>query len=303
MTVVHDAEPAATLPPAAGSAVVQDRATPSETAGLTPLASRAPGEREATRPRIPRGLERLIGVVLFFALWELAARVGWLSPQVLAGPSTVLTAGVDMIRDGTLGGAMWASLQRVLWGLAIGIPLGGALALLAGLSRPGEDLIDGNVQMLRFVPIIGLQSLLILWLGLGETTKVSLIVLGVTFPVYVNTFSAIRAADPRFDELGAVVGLTRRRRLRQIVMPGAVPGFLVGIRMATAVAWLLLVFAEQLNAQSGLGYLMIRAQTFFQSDVIVVCLVTYAVLGLLSDALVRFLERRFLRWQPSSRGA
>ncbi len=303
MTVVHDAEPAATLPPAAGSAVVQDRATPNETAGLTPLATRTPGEREAARPRIPRGLERLVGVVLFFALWELAARVGWLSPQVLAGPSTVLTAGVDLLRDGTLGGAMWASLQRVLWGLAIGIPLGGLLALLAGLTRPGEDLLDANVQMLRFVPIIGLQSLLILWLGLGETTKVSLIVLGVTFPVYVNTFSAIRAADPRFDELAASVGLNRRRRLRQVVMPGALPGFLVGVRMATAVAWLLLVFAEQLNAQSGLGHLMIRAQTFFQSDVIVVCLVTYAVLGLLSDGLVRFLERRFLRWQPSSREA
>lgn len=303
MTVVHDAEPAATLPPAAGSAVVQDRTTPASTAGLTQLATRAAGEREASRPRIPRGLERLIGVVLFFALWELASRAGWLSPQVLAGPSTVLTAGVDMIRDGTLGGAMWASLQRVLWGLAIGIPLGGALALLAGLSRAGEDLLDSNVQMLRFVPIIGLQSLLILWLGLGETTKVSLIVLGVAFPVYVNTFSAIRAADPRFGELSAVVGLTRRQHLRQVVIPGALPGFLVGIRMATAVAWLLLVFAEQLNAQSGLGYLMIRAQTFFQSDVIVVCLVTYAVLGLLSDGLVRFLERRFLRWQPSSREA
>lgn len=303
MTVVHDAEPAAILPPAAGSAVVTDGTAPASTAGLTPLVTRTPGEREAARPLIPRGLERLVGVVLFFALWELAARVGWLSPQVLAGPSTVLTAGVDMVRDGTLGGAMWASLQRVLWGLAIGIPLGGALALLAGLSRTGEDLLDANVQMLRFVPIIGLQSLLILWLGLGETTKVSLIVLGVAFPVYVNTFSAIRAADPRYGELSAVVGLTRRQHLRQVVVPGALPGFLVGIRMATAVAWLLLVFAEQLNAQSGLGYLMIRAQTFFQSDVIVVCLVTYAVLGLLSDGLVRSLERRFLRWQPSSHEA
>lgn len=302
MTVTYDAESAAPLPPeAAGSVIVQDGTTPASTTGLTQLATHAEGEREARGPLIPRGLERLAGVVLFFIVWELASRLGWISPQVLAGPSTVLTAGVDMVQDGTLGTAMWASLQRVLWGLAIGIPLGAALALLAGLTRPGDDLIDGNVQMLRFVPIIGLQSLLILWLGLGETTKVSLIVLGVTFPVYVNTYSAIRAQDPRYDELAAVVGLTQRARLRQVVMPGALPGFLVGVRMATAVAWLLLVFAEQLNAQSGLGYLMIRAQTFFQSDVIVVCLVTYAVLGLLSDGLVRFLERRFLRWQPSSR--
>lgn len=305
MTVMHDTEPAATLPPAAGSVVVEDGTAPPASAGrrLTRLPTHTPGEREVHRPFIPRGVERLIGVVLFFALWEVASQLGWISPEVLAAPSTVLTAGVDLLRDGTLGGAMWASLQRVLWGLAIGIPVGGALALLAGLSRTGDDLIDANVQMLRFVPVIGLQSLLILWLGLGETTKISLIVLGVAFPVYVNTYSAIRAQDPGYDELAAVVGLNHRERLRQVIMPGALPGFLVGIRMATAVAWLLLVFAEQLNAQSGLGYLMIRAQTFFQSDVIVVCLVTYAVLGLLSDGLVRFLERRLLRWQPSSRRA
>jgi sulfonate transport system permease protein len=152
--------------------------------------------------------------------------------------------------------------------------------------------------MLRFVPIIGLEPLLILWLGIGETAKISLIVLGVAFPVYVNTYSAIRSLDPGHAELARVLGLGRAERIRRVVVPGALPGFLVGLRIATAVAWLLLVFAEQLNAHSGLGYLMIRAQTFFQSDVIVVCLVLYAVLGLLSDGVVRFLERRLLRWQP-----
>jgi sulfonate transport system permease protein len=250
------------------------------------------------RRRIPRGIERLAGVVLLFAVWEIAAQAGWLSPKVLAGPSTVLTAGVDMARDGSLGSALWASLQRVLWGLGLGVPIGAGLALLAGLSRAGDDLVDANVQMLRFVPIIGLQSLLILWLGIGETAKISLIVLGVAFPVYVNTYSAIRSLDPRFHELGTVVGLGRWARIRRVVLPGALPGFIVGLRMATAVAWLLLVFAEQINARTGLGALMVRAQAFFQSDVIVVCLVVYAILGLLSDGLVRFIERKLLRWQP-----
>jgi len=256
------------------------------------------GGQSTRRLRIPRGIERLVGVVLLFAVWELAARVGWLSPKTLAGPSTVLTAGWDLARDGTLGSAMWASLQRVLWGLGIGIPAGTVLALLASLTRVGDDLLDSNVQMLRFVPIIALQPLLILWLGLGESAKVSLIVLGVAFPIYVNTSAAVRSIAPGYHELAQVVGLGRGATLRRIVLPGALPGFLVGLRLATAVAWLLLVFAEQLNASSGLGYLMIRAQTFFQSDVIVVCLVIYAVLGLLSDALVRFTEGRLLRWQP-----
>ena len=250
------------------------------------------------RAVIPRGIERLAGVVVLFALWEAASRAGVISPQTLAGPSTVLTAGWDLLRDGTLGSAMWASLQRVLWGLAVGIPAGTALALAAGLSRLGDDLLDANIQMLRFVPIIALQPLFILWLGIGEAAKISLIVLGVAFPVYVNTSAAIRSISPGYHELSKVLGLSRTAVIRKVVLPGALPGFLVGVRMATAIAWLLLVFAEQLNARNGLGYLVSRAQIFFQSDVIVVCLVIYAVLGLVSDSIVRFIERKALAWQP-----
>jgi len=271
-------------------------ASPSAAPALVSLS--ATTANPTRRWRVPSGIERLIGVVVLFAVWEVAARVGWLSPRTLAGPSTVLTAGWDLAREGTLGTALWASLQRVLWGLGIGVPVGTALALAASLTRAGDDLVDSNVQMLRFVPIIALQPLLILWLGIGESAKISLIVLGVAFPIYVNTYSAVRSIAPGYHELAQVVGLGRAARLRRIVLPGALPGFIVGMRMATAAAWLLLVFAEQMNASSGLGYLMIRAQTFFQSDVIVVCLVTYAVLGLASDALVRFTERRLLQWQP-----
>jgi sulfonate transport system permease protein len=203
-----------------------------------------------------------------------------------------------MLRDGTLGPAIWASLRRVLWGLAIGIPVATALALAAGLTRLGDNLIDRNIQMLRFVPVIGLQALFILWLGIGETVKVTLIVIGVAFPVYVNTYSAIKQINPGYLELSRVVGLGRWARIRKVALPGAMPGFLVGVRLATAVAWLILVFAEQINATEGLGALIIKAQTFFQSDVIVVCLLVYAVLGLVTDTLVRLLEKGVLRWQP-----
>jgi len=170
--------------------------------------------------------------------------------------------------------------------------------VFAGLSRVGEDLIDANVQMLRFVPIIGIESVLILSLGIGESLKITMIVLAVSFPVYINTYNAIRSIDPRWGELSDVVGLTRRQRLRRIVLPAALPGFLVGVRLAIAVAWLVLVFAEQVNASTGIGHLMIESQGRFASDVVVVCLVVYAVLGLATDALVRFLDARLLRWQP-----
>jgi len=265
---------------------------------LIRLPTRPAGEVDAGRRRLPKGVERLAGVALLLALWELAAAAGWLRPDILAAPSAVLTVGWDLARDGTLAEALWASLQRVGWGLGLGIPLGTALALVAGLSRVGDDVVDANMQMLRFVPILGLQPLLIVWLGVGETTKITMIVLGVAFPIYVNTSAAVRAIDPGHLELATVLGLGRFDRLRRVVLPGARAGFLVGLRMATGVAWLLLVFAEQINASSGIGYLMVRAQTFFQTDVIVVCLVVYAVLGLVSDAVVRALEGRLLRWQP-----
>jgi sulfonate transport system permease protein len=173
------------------------------------------------------------------------------------------------------------------------------LALISGLSRLGENTVDAPMQMLRFLPIIGLQPLIVLWFGIGNTAKVSLIVLGVVFPVYINAFAAIRAIDPRHFELAQTVGLGRFATIRRVVLPGALPGFLVGLRLAAAVAWLILVFAEQINATNGVGFLMIRAQEFFQTDIIVVGLAVYATLGLVSDSLVRLLERRALQWRAS----
>jgi sulfonate transport system permease protein len=280
------------------SALRPPGAAPPPRADAPPLVRLPTGQQDKRRHRRLRGVERFVGVVLLFGIWELAAHVGWLSPEALAAPSKVVSVAWDMFRDGTLGPALWASLTRVLWGFVIGVPLAAALAVAAGLTRLGDDLIDRNVQMLRFVPVIGLQSVLILWLGIGETVKITLIVIAVAFPVYVNTYAAIRQIDPGYHELARVVGLGRVAQIRRVVLPGATPGFLVGLRLAAAVAWLVLVFAEQINATNGLGYLIIRAQTFFQSDVIVVCLLVYAVLGLITDTLVRLLEKGLLRWQP-----
>jgi len=269
-----------------------------EPAALVQLPTARPAPHPGRRRSRFRGSQRLLGVVALVAAWELASAVGVLHPQELAAPTAVLSTGAHLVANGTLESALWASLQRVFWGLVIGVPAGAALALASGLSRTGENLIDGNVQMLRFVPIIGLESLFVLWLGVGQTAKVAMITLGVVFPIYINTYAAIRTIDPAFHELATVIGLTRWGRVRRVVLPAALPGFLVGLRLAVAVAWLLLVFAEQINASSGLGYLIVEAQTYFQSNVIVVCLACYAVLGLLTDVLVRRMESVCLRWQP-----
>jgi sulfonate transport system permease protein len=289
----------AVLEPAPAGSAGSPSAPGTPPPALVRLPTATDGKRVARQGR--RGVSgpsRLIGVALMVAIWEVASLLGWIQPQDLAPPTSVLSTGAHLLANGTLGSALWASLQRVFWGLAIGIPIGAALALAAGLSRTGERLIDSNVQVLRFVPIIGLESLFVLWLGVGETAKISMITLGVMFPIYINTYAAIRSIDPSYGELADVVGLRRWARIRRIVLPAALPGFLVGLRLAMAVAWLLLVFAEQINASSGLGYLIVQAQTYFQSNVIVVCLACYAVLGLLTDVFVRSLEGALLRWQP-----
>jgi sulfonate transport system permease protein len=253
--------------------------------------------KRPTRRRRHSGAERLFGVVLLIGAWQLASTIGLIDAQTLAGPSTVVRSGWHLIQDGTLQSAVWVSLRRVVEGVAIGVPIATVLALISGLSRLGENTVDAPMQMLRFLPIIGLQPLIVLWFGIGNTAKVSLIVLGVAFPVYINTFAAIRAIDPRHFELAHSVGLGRFATIRRVVIPGALPGFLVGLRLAAAVAWLILVFAEQINATNGIGYLMIHAQEFFRTDIIVVGLAVYAVLGLVSDALIRLLEGRALRWR------
>lgn len=243
--------------------------------------------------------ERLIGVVVVLIVWQLAFNTGLTTTDTLAGPAQVWTSGWHMLADGALPSAIWVSLQRVLIGLAIGIPVGTVLALIAGLTRAGDDVVDTPMQMLRFVPVIGLQPLIVLWFGIGESAKISLIIFGVVFPVYINTYHAVRSIDPRFHELSRVIGLSRLAVIRRVVIPGALPGFLVGLRMAVGVAWLILVFAEQINATNGIGYLISQAETFYLSNEILVGLATYAVLGLISDLLVRGVERKVLAWQPS----
>ncbi|MEE1782133.1 ABC transporter permease [Streptomyces sp. SP17BM10] len=250
----------------------------------------------------PRWVRRSTVPILLLALWQLLGATGILSAQTLATPGTVLGKAVDMVADGTLPSAMAVSLQRVLCGLALGGLVGIGLALVSGLSRLGEDLVDPTVQMLRTVPFIGLIPLLIIWVGIGEAPKVVLIALGVGFNLYLNVYAGIRSVDEALIEAGGSLGLTRRQQIRHIVLPGALPGLMTGLRYALTVSWLALVFGETINADNGIGFLMNQAREFFQTDVIVLCLLVYALLGLTADLLVRTLERTLLSWRPTFSG-
>jgi len=184
-------------------------------------------------------------------------------------------------------------------GLAIGLVVGSTLAIVAGLSRAGDAMVDPPVQMLRTLPSLALTPLFIVWFGIGETPKIALIALGTTFPIYLNLYGGIRGIDPKLIEAARTFGLRGADLIRHVILPGALPAFLLGLRFALAGSWLILVVAEQINASAGLGYLINNARDFARTDVIVVCLVIYALLGLGADGLVRALERHALAWRPT----
>jgi sulfonate transport system permease protein len=225
-----------------------------------------------------------------------------LQPDVLASPGRIAQVAGDMVADGSLPAAMGTSLQRVAAGLLLGLVVGTGLALVSGLFRIGEDLVDAPVQMLRTVPFVGLIPLFIIWFGIGEAPKVAIITLGVTFPLHLNVYAGIRGVDAQLIEAGESLGLSRRGLVRHVVLPGALPNAMTGLRYSLGIAWLALVFAEQVNADSGIGFLMVQARDFLRTDVIVVCLVVYAFLGLLADFVVRSLERLLLQWRPTFTG-
>jgi sulfonate transport system permease protein len=236
------------------------------------------------------------------AVWQLASVLGLISPRVLAAPVMVLETGLGLLGSGELQQHLWVSLGRVLRGLALGIGTGVTLALLSGLFRLGEDLLDPPIQMLRTLPVLALVPLFILWFGIGETPKVALVALGTFFPIYLNTHAGIRSIDNKLVEAASCMGLGRAGLIVHVILPGALPSALVGLRYSLGVAWLVLVISEQINASAGIGYLMTNAREFLRTDIIVVGLCVYSLLGLGSDLFVRALERRILGWRVAFAG-
>ncbi|RZF01275.1 ABC transporter permease [Streptomyces albidoflavus] len=279
------------------SSLPRSPAPPRKDPELVPLAAAA-----GRRSRVPRWVRRASGPLLLLALWQVLSGTGALPADILAAPGTIARVAVDLVADGSLPSAMAVSLQRVAVGLLLGLVVGIGLALVSGLFRVGEDLVDASVQMLRTVPFVGLIPLFIIWFGIGEAPKVAIITMGVMFPLYLNVYAGIRGVDAQLIEAGESLGLSRWGLVRHVVLPGALPGAMTGLRYSLGIAWLALVFAEQVNADAGIGYLMVQARDFLRTDVIVVCLIVYAFLGLLADFAVRTLERLLLQWRPTFTG-
>ncbi|MEU9341472.1 ABC transporter permease [Streptomyces sp. NPDC048278] len=272
------------------------------TTGTVPVpVAEAEARRVRPRRRLSPGRRlpaaRLAGPLVVLAAWAIASAAGQLDPGAIPAPWTVLDTAVHLWTAGTLRTDILTSVERAGYGFAIGLTAGVLLALASGLTRTGEALIDGTVQINRAIPTLGLIPLFILWLGIGETFKIAIIAIVVYIPVYLNTHAALSAIDSRYVELAEVLDLSRLRFVREVVIPGALPGFFVGLRLGVTGSWLGLVVLEQINATSGLGYMMFQAQNYGRSDIILVGLLIYGVFGLVSDTVVRVVERRVLSWR------
>ena len=249
-----------------------------------------------------RHFSRFLSPVLLVIFWQVGCSTGLLSTRLVASPGQIIATGWSLAHDGTLPSNLGVSLMRAVSGLAIALVTGVSLALIAGLSRIGEDIVDAPLQIMRTLPVLALVPLFILWFGIGETPKILLVALGSTFPIYLNLHKGIRSIDPKLLEMAWTLGLSRGQTIRDVILPGALPDLLIGVRFAVGISWLMLVVAEQINADSGIGHMMMDAQDFLRTDIILVGLFVYGLLGLGSDQLVRTLEHRFLVWRPLQRG-
>lgn len=272
----------------------------------TPVATAAPQlvdvvaghtRRRGLWARIPRPIRRMASPVAILLAWTIGAATGLLDPDLFPAPTQVAATAWRLLSDGQLAPHVGASFTRVITGTVLGVLIGVVLAVLAGLTRTGEDLLDWSMQILKAVPNFALTPLLIIWMGIGEGPKIVLITLGVAIAIYINTYSGIRGVDQQLVEMAQTLEAKRSTLIAQVILPGAMPNFLIGLRLGLSSAWLSLIFAEMINTTEGIGYLMSRAQTNLQFDVSLLVIVIYAVAGLLSYALVLVLERVLLSWR------
>ncbi|NUY04494.1 ABC transporter permease [Paraburkholderia sp. JPY169] len=260
---------------------------PAPAAGATPL----------RRLTLREPLLRSIVPVLLIVLWQLASSLGVASEFVLPSPASVLAAYRELWQSGDLQDALKISLARAALGLLIGGGAGLLLGVASGLSKSAERGFDSVLQMLRTIPFIALVPIFVVWFGIGEVSKVALIVGAAISPMYLSTWHAIRGIAPKLLELGRTFRLTRAHQIRLIILPMSLPGILVGVRYAAAISLLALVAAEQINASAGIGYILNNANQFQRTDIIIAGILVYAALGIGVDALLRYIERKALAWR------
>ncbi|MFD8639800.1 ABC transporter permease subunit [Streptomyces zaomyceticus] len=274
----------------------------------TPVDANPPG-LVLPRPQLRRARSRTysltvraLGPVALLVLWWVSSATGLLTPDVLASPPQVIDAVGELWGNGQLSDALATSLTRSGIGLVIGLAAGLALGITTGFTRLGDELLDSSLQTLRTIPFLSLVPLFMVWFGINETAKILLIAVATTFPMYVSTVGGVRDTDRKLVEAMRAFGLGRLAIVRQVVLPGALPSLLAGLRLSMTLSVIALIAAEEINATEGIGYLMSQAQSYARTDILAVCILVYGLLGLSADVLVRGLERVLMPWRTAGPG-
>ncbi|HMN27850.1 MAG TPA: ATP-binding cassette domain-containing protein, partial [Caldilineaceae bacterium] len=238
-----------------------------------------------TLSALDRRLSSWLLPIAILAVWQLAVQVGLAPDRILPAPLKIVNTAIRLTLSGQLLADIAVSTSRALTGLLVGGGIGFALGLLNGMFLRSERYLDTTIQMVRTVPNLALVPLVILWFGIGDQARLFLIALGVFFPIYINTFHGVRQVDTGLIEMGRVYGLTTQQLFWQVILPGAMPSILLGLRVALGVMWLTLIVAETVAVDSGIGYLAQSAREFIRTDVMVFAVILYALLGKLADTL------------------
>lgn len=247
-------------------------------------------------------LKGFILPVVIIIIWELTGAWGLISATLLPRPSVIFTTFIDLVLTAGLIGHFQISLLRAIGGFLLGGTLGLLLGLAVGFKQNIEQTLDPTIQMLRTIPTLAVIPLFILWFGFGEVSKILLIAKGAFFPLYVNTFLGIRTVDTKLFEVAKVLEFNRWQQITHLILPSALPNILLGLRLSLGVAWLALVAAELMGSSQGIGYLIMDARQFSQTDIVFVGIIIFAVFGKVSDSLVKVFERKLLKWQDNFQG-
>lgn len=240
--------------------------------------------------------------IILIIVWEILSNAGILPANMLPAPSVILQKIYSMILDGTLWGHIGITLYRVFAGFFIGTIVAVIFGSIVGFFRLAEQLIDPLLQAFRSIPSLAWVPLFILWLSIGETSKITLIAVGVFFPVYLNIVSGVKGVDRKLIEVGKIYGFSTYQLIKRIILPASLPSFLVGIRSGLGLGWMFVVAAELMGASKGLGFLLVFGQNMSSPDIIIASIILFAFLGKLSDAVLKAVETRALQWQDSFSG-
>ena len=248
---------------------------------------------------LPRGIRLLKGItipVILILLCEILVRNGVIEPYLLPAPSSLWQSLTELAED-DLWQHLWASSWRVFLGFGIGSGLGLIFAILVGLNRHAEDFLEPTFSAIKSIPSLAWIPLLLLWLGIDEGSKITLIAIGAFFPTYTNTVAAIQGVDRKLIEVARVYRLKYWQQIHQIVLPAASPGILTGLRNSLSLSWMFMIAAELIAATQGIGYLLSDGRETSRPDIVILAIILLAGLGKITDSIMKLFEHRLLRWR------